>query len=76
MGPRRLLFVDCTLNGVSICVLVDLGATHNFLAVREAQWLNLQLFTTNNRVKMVNTLVMSTVGLAKGVTTRVRQWCD
>lgn len=66
--------MDYELNGVLVCALVDLGATHSFLAVREAQRLNLHLSPAANCVKMVNTTTTTTTSVAKGVFTRVGQW--
>ena len=51
---KSLMHVHTVVNGVQVKALVDSGATHNFVATREATRLGLKLEEDTNRIKAVN----------------------
>lgn len=48
------MYVKVVLNGNSTKAMVDTGATHNFLAKREGEWLGLVLSKEHSHMKAVN----------------------
>ena len=51
---KSLMHVHVVVNGVQVKALVDSGATHNFVATREATKLGLKLEEDTSRIKVVN----------------------
>ncbi|XP_073107197.1 uncharacterized protein [Elaeis guineensis] len=62
------------LNGRVTRVMVDIGATHNFIVDYEATHLGLKLERDSSRMKAVNSEARPIVGLAKDVPVRVGTW--
>ena len=64
---KSLMHVHVVVNGVQVKTLVDSGATHNFVATREATRLGLKLEENTNRIKAVNSKAQNIQGVAKNV---------
>ena len=64
---KSLMHVHAMVNGVPVKALVDSGATHNFLATREATKLGLKLEEDTSRIKAVNSKAQKIQGIAKNV---------
>ena len=64
-----MLFVDASFNGKAAkSVMVDTGATHNFVSEVEAARLGLKLVGDDTgKMKAVNSKAMAIVGAAKQV---------
>ena len=63
---KGLMFIDATLNGKPVkSVMIDIGATHNFVFEVEAKRLGLKLEKDVGRMKAVNSKALATTGLAK-----------
>ncbi|XP_020082254.1 uncharacterized protein LOC109705882 [Ananas comosus] len=71
---KELLYIDVTLNGRATRVLVDTGATHNFVAEVEAKRIGLSLEKDASRIKAVNSEAQPVAGVAKGVAIAVGPW--
>ena len=61
------MHVHAVVNGVQVKALVDSGATHNFVATREATRLGLKLEEDTSRIKAVNSKAQKIQGIAKNV---------
>ena len=60
------MFVDATLNGKPAkSVMIDTGATNNFVSEIEAKCLGLKLEKDVGRMKVVNSKALATTGFAK-----------
>ena len=65
---KGLLYVDALNNGIMAkSVMVDTGATHNFISASEAKRLGLKLEEDVGRMKAVNSKALPTSGLAKQI---------
>lgn len=53
---------------------MDSSTIHSFLIAREAQRLNLDLTKVTNHMKIVNVVIATPMGFAKGVVREVRCW--
>ncbi|RVW60334.1 Transposon Tf2-2 polyprotein [Vitis vinifera] len=62
---KSLMHVHAVVNGVPVKALVDSGATHNFVATREATRLGLKLEEDTSRIKAVNNKAQKIQGVAK-----------
>ena len=51
---KSLMHIHAIVNGVQVKALVDSGATHNFVATKEAAKLGLKLEEDTSRIKAVN----------------------
>ncbi|RVW40269.1 hypothetical protein CK203_082804 [Vitis vinifera] len=51
---KSLMHIHAIVNGVKVKALVDSGATHNFVATKEAARLGLRLEEDTSRIKAVN----------------------
>ena len=73
---KGLLFVDASFNGKAAkSVMVDTGATHNFVSKAEAAQLGLKLVGDDTgKMKAVNSKAMATVGAAKQVRVKLGTW--
>nr|XP_010933245.1 protein DDI1 homolog [Elaeis guineensis] len=70
----ELMYVQVELNGHVTRAMVDTGATHNFVADREAIHLGLKLERDSSRMKTVNSEARPIAGLARDVPIRVGTW--
>lgn len=68
---KGLLFVDVTTGGKPTTTMLDTGATHNFITVKEAQRLRLKGNNGGGSIKGVKTIH----GVVRGVKTSVGAWC-
>ncbi|KAL6350766.1 hypothetical protein AAG906_028237 [Vitis piasezkii] len=64
---KSLMHIYAVVNGVQVKALVDSGATHNFMATREATRLGLKLEEDTRRIKAVNSKAQKIQGVAKNV---------
>ena len=65
--PRESLFVDAKLNGKDVRIMVDTGATHNFVTEQKAKELGLNYVASNTMLKIVNATTTSVHGFARKV---------
>ena len=72
---KGLMFIDASLNGKAAkSVMIDTGATHNFISEAEAKRLGLKLQKDAGRMKAVNSKALPTAGLAKQVRVQMGTW--
>ena len=71
---KSLMHVHVVVNGVQVKALVDSGATHNFVATREATKLGLKLEEDTSRIKAVNSKAQKIQGVAKNVPMQIGDW--
>ncbi|KNA16217.1 hypothetical protein SOVF_090960 [Spinacia oleracea] len=69
-----LMFVEAVVNGKASKALVDTGATHNFVALREATRLGLRYTKESGTLKTVNTSPVPIHGVARGVSLQLGDW--
>nr|GEV01859.1 hypothetical protein [Tanacetum cinerariifolium] len=60
---KGLQYVEATINGVKVCALVFSGATHNFVAVNEAERLGINATKGSGTIKAVGTIDLSVVSM-------------
>ena len=70
------MHVHAVVNGVQVKALVDGGATHNFVATKEATRLVLKLEEDTNRIKAVNSKAQKIQGVAKNILMQIGEWKD
>ena len=68
---KGLMYVDIKINGKPIRAMVDIGATHNYLASTEVERLGLILEKGVGRVKAINSDAQPVAGMAKYVLVKV-----
>ena len=68
------MHVHAVVNGVQVKALVDSGATHNFVATREATRLGLKLEEDTSRIKAVNSKAQKIQRVAKNVPMQIGDW--
>ena len=72
---KGLMFVDALLNGkLAKSVMIDTGATHNFVSEVETKCLELKLEKDVGRMNAVNLKALATMGLAKQVCVKIGTW--
>ena len=72
---KGLMFVDATIHGkVAKSVMIDTGATHNFVSELEAKRLGLKIEKDVGRMKAVNSKALATAGVAKSVSVKIGTW--
>ena len=72
---KGLMFVDAILNGKPAkSVMIDTGATYNFISEVEAKRLGLKLEKDVGRMKAVNSKALATTWLAKQVRLKNDTW--
>ena len=64
---KSLMHIHAIVNGVQVKALVDSGATHNFVATKEAARLGLKLEEDTSRIKAVNSKAQKIHRVAKNV---------
>ena len=65
--PQESLFVDAKLNGKDVRIMVDTGATHNFVTEQKARELGLSYVASNTKMKTVNATPTTIHGIAPKV---------
>ena len=71
---KSLMHIHAIVNGVQVKALVDSGATHNFVATKEAARLGLKLEEDTSRIKAVNNKAQKSQGVAKNVPMQIGDW--
>ena len=72
---RGLMYVKGQIAGkVATSIMVDTGATHNFISEGEARKLGLKLEKDSGRMKAVNSKAFTTAGVAKQVVVKLGSW--
>ena len=71
---KSLMHVHAVVNVVQVKALVDSGATHNFVATREATMLGLKLEEDTSRIKAVKSKAQKIQGVAKNVPMQIGDW--
>ena len=74
LAQKSLMHVHAIVNGVQVKTLVDSGATHNFVATKEATRLGLKLEEDTSRIKAVNSKAQKIQGVAKNVPMQIGDW--
>ena len=72
--PKALMFVETLVNGVRVKAMMDSGATHNFVAMRESERLGLNLKEDTSHIKAMNSKAQKIQGIAKNVAVHVGNW--
>ncbi|ERN17423.1 hypothetical protein AMTR_s00037p00226920 [Amborella trichopoda] len=67
MGSKGLMYVQSLVNGRQAQVMIDTGATHNFITPEDAKRVGLSISNGRGWLKTINTNVKSLVGVAHGV---------
>ncbi|GJU26990.1 gag-aspartyl protease domain-containing protein [Tanacetum coccineum] len=71
---QGLQYVEATINGVKVHALVDFGATHNFVAVDEANRLGINATKGSRTIKAVNSEAKPIHGVDKDVRAKIGEW--
>ncbi|KAK2995574.1 hypothetical protein RJ640_000050 [Escallonia rubra] len=71
---RGLLYMEAKLNGKPAQMMVDTGATHNFVTMEEAKWLGLKVVGGGGWLKSVNTNAKPLQGVARQVEMCLGSW--
>uniref|UniRef100_A0A803N278 Eukaryotic translation initiation factor 3 subunit G N-terminal domain-containing protein n=1 Tax=Chenopodium quinoa TaxID=63459 RepID=A0A803N278_CHEQI len=69
-----LMFVEAIVGGKASKALVDTGATHNFVTLKEATRLGLKFTKKRGSLKTVNTIPAPIHGVARGVPLQLSEW--
>nr|XP_016483424.1 PREDICTED: uncharacterized protein LOC107804107 [Nicotiana tabacum] len=72
--PRESLFVDAKLNSKDVRIMVDTGATHNFVTEERARELGLVFISSDTIMKTVNALPSTVHGFAPNVQIALGDW--
>ena len=70
------MHIDIMLNGRTTRAMVDMGATHNFIANQEARRLGLNLEKSPSWMKAVNLEAKQIFGLARRVPIKIATWSE
>ncbi|XP_070049262.1 uncharacterized protein [Nicotiana tomentosiformis] len=68
------LFMDAQLNRQSVRIMVDTGATHNFVSEAKAKSLGLVFGPSSSVLKMVNAKPTNVKGIARNVQLNIGAW--
>nr|GFB35009.1 hypothetical protein [Tanacetum cinerariifolium] len=71
---KGLQYVEATINDVKVRALVDFGATHNFVAVDEAERLGINATKGSGTIKAVNSPAKPIHGVAKDTRAKIGEW--
>ncbi|KAH6770631.1 hypothetical protein C2S52_015434 [Perilla frutescens var. hirtella] len=71
---KGLMFVDVKINEKPIRAIVDMGATHNYLASTEVERLGLVLEKGVGQVKAINSAIQPITGVVKSVLIKLRPY--
>ncbi|GFY94232.1 hypothetical protein Acr_09g0006780 [Actinidia rufa] len=75
-APRKgRMYVEAKVRGFNTRALIDTGASHNFIKVKEAIRLGLQLKEEQGWIKAVNTEARPIYGIARDVRLHIGDWC-
>ena len=73
-GDKGLMYVEGKINGKAAQVMVDTGASHNFIKAEEAKRLGLRLDRGQALMKTVNAKAKPVDGMARGVELHFGGW--
>nr|GEW28756.1 hypothetical protein [Tanacetum cinerariifolium] len=71
---KGLQYVEATINGIKVRALVDTGATHNFVAVDEAERLGINATKGSGTIKAVYSPAKPIHGVAKDAWAKIGEW--
>nr|GEY33033.1 hypothetical protein [Tanacetum cinerariifolium] len=71
---KGLQYVEATINGIKVCAFVDTGATHNFVAVDEAERLGINATKGSGTIKAVHSPAKPIHGVAKDAWAKIGEW--
>ena len=71
---KGLIYIDTVVKGKTSRALVDTGATHNFLDVKEAKRLGVEFTKEKGLLKAINSAARPTEGVAYGVKLYIGAW--
>ena len=71
---KSLMYVEASINGMKTQVMVDTGASHNFIKKEEAARLGLKLEKGSGWLKTVNSEAKPLDGIARGVELHLGAW--
>ncbi|GKB19495.1 putative retrotransposon gag domain, aspartic peptidase domain protein, partial [Tanacetum coccineum] len=71
---KCLQYMEATINGVKVRVLVDSDATHNFVADDEAKRLGINTMKGSGTIKVVNSPTNAIHRVAKDVRAKIGEW--
>nr|GEV84874.1 hypothetical protein [Tanacetum cinerariifolium] len=71
---KGLQYVEATINSVKVHALVDSGATHNFVAVDEAERLGINATKGSGTIKAVNSPAKPIHEVAKDARAKIGEW--
>ncbi|GFS31769.1 hypothetical protein Acr_00g0019100 [Actinidia rufa] len=75
-APRKgRMYVEAKVRGFNTRALIDTGASHNFIEVKEAKRLGLQLKEEQGWIKAINTEARPIYGVARDVRLHIGDWC-
>ncbi|GFZ10101.1 hypothetical protein Acr_21g0007000 [Actinidia rufa] len=75
-APRKgRMYVEAKVRGFNTRALIDTGASYNFIEVKEAKRLGLQLKEEQGWIKAVNTEARPIYGVARDVRIHIGDWC-
>ena len=70
-ASKSLMFMQALVNKVRVKVMVDNGATHNFMVMRELKRLGLNLEEDTSRIKAMNNKAQKIHGIVKDVSLQI-----
>jgi hypothetical protein len=70
----ELMYAPIEANSCKSLAMMDIGATHNFVAIRMVEQLGLKLSKCPSRLKAMNFESQPTVGIAYAVPLKVGKW--
>ncbi|GFY82540.1 hypothetical protein Acr_02g0007800 [Actinidia rufa] len=74
--PRKgRMYVEAKVHDFNTCALIDTGASHNFIEVKEVKRLGLQLKKEQGWIKAVNTEARPIYGVARDMRLHIGDWC-
>ncbi|GFZ17388.1 hypothetical protein Acr_26g0006580 [Actinidia rufa] len=75
-APRKeCMYVEAKVRSFNTRALIDTGASHNFIEVKEAKRLGFQLKEEQGWIKAVNTEARPIYGVVRGVRLHIGDWC-
>ncbi|GFS38830.1 hypothetical protein Acr_00g0059690 [Actinidia rufa] len=69
------MYVEAKVRGFNTRALINTGASHNFIEVKEAKRLGLQLKEEQGWIKAVNTEARPIYGVARDMRLHIGDWC-
>ena len=73
-GNKSLMYFDAVVNNHPVLVMLDTGATHNFVAERMVKPLQLSVGKASSKIKAVNSEAQPVAGMAREVAISLGNW--